>query len=79
MKTDRRIAYSALFLIAVVAVVFIRQLSTPAPKSITPTLTGKPELCLTCHDGIEEISASHPQESFGCVSCHGGNALALDA
>ncbi|MER3514298.1 MAG: hypothetical protein C4310_07840, partial [Chloroflexota bacterium] len=33
---------------------------------------------LTCHDGIEEISPSHPLATFGCVRCHGGNALALD-
>jgi hypothetical protein len=49
------------------------------PKSITPTLTNQTELCLTCHDGFEEISPSHPVEVFGCVICHGGNALALDA
>ncbi|GJL79704.1 MAG: cytochrome c [Nitrospinaceae bacterium] len=30
------------------------------------------EKCLTCHDGIEEVSASHPRE-FGCTVCHGGN------
>lgn len=46
--------------------------------SITPTLTGKPELCLTCHTGIEEISSSHPTESFGCVLCHGGDGQTLD-
>jgi hypothetical protein len=78
-RIDRRIAYSALILVATVVVVFARELSTPTPKSITPALSGKPELCLTCHDGIEEISASHPQDAFGCVICHGGNALALDA
>jgi hypothetical protein len=46
---------------------------------ITPTRTGKPERCLTCHYGIEPISASHPTDQFGCVSCHGGDGLALDA
>jgi len=30
------------------------------------------EKCITCHDGIEEVSASHPRE-FGCTVCHGGN------
>lgn len=39
---------------------------------------GKQELCLTCHLGIEEISPSHPAESFGCTVCHGGTALSLD-
>ena len=67
-----------MLLVAVIALVAVRQASLPTPKSITPTLTGQPELCLTCHAGIEEISPSHPVETFGCVICHGGNALALD-
>ena len=36
------------------------------------------ERCLTCHEGIEEISPSHPIRTFGCTLCHGGNGLALD-
>lgn len=47
-------------------------------RTLTPTLTGKPELCLTCHDGIEEIDEAHPTETFGCVRCHGGDGLSLD-
>lgn len=39
---------------------------------------GETERCLTCHRGIEEISSAHPIETIGCVSCHGGNGLALD-
>lgn len=46
--------------------------------AVVPSQTGKPELCLTCHLGIEEISPSHPVEAFGCVVCHGGDPLALD-
>ena len=45
---------------------------------VVPTQSGKPEYCLTCHLGIEEISPSHPVEAFGCVVCHGGEPLALD-
>ncbi len=55
---------------------------TPVPLAIrvlTPAQTGKPELCVTCHVGIEEISASHPAQTFGCVVCHGGDPLALEA
>lgn len=48
-------------------------------RVLTPTLSGEPELCLTCHAGIEPISDAHPTETFGCVRCHGGDALALDA
>ncbi len=46
---------------------------------IRPTLTNQPERCLTCHNGIEPISASHPTADFGCVSCHGGNGLSTEA
>lgn len=50
------------------------------PRIITlvPQQTDKPELCLTCHTGIEDISAAHPAEAIGCVMCHGGDPLALD-
>ena len=46
--------------------------------SLTPGQTGQAEVCLTCHLGMEGTSASHPVEAFGCVSCHGGQRLALD-
>ncbi len=51
----------------------------PEPISLTPTLTNQPEYCLTCHADLPEISASHPVKTFGCVICHGGERLALDA
>jgi hypothetical protein len=54
---------------------------TPVPveiRTLVPTQTGKPELCVTCHVGIEDISASHPAQVFGCIVCHGGEPLALD-
>ena len=35
------------------------------------------ERCLSCHFGIEDLSASHPNAVFGCVVCHGGNGLDL--
>ncbi len=75
---DRRVVLAAVVLLFISAVAVLMQLNAPAAKSITPTLTNKPELCLTCHAGIEEISPSHPVQTFGCVLCHGGNALALD-
>jgi hypothetical protein len=51
----------------------------PTPVSLTPTLTGQPEYCLTCHTDLAEISPSHPVKTFGCVLCHGGERLALNA
>src|SRR5512143_3094416 len=75
---DRRVVLAAVALLFISVIAALVQLNAPAAKSITPTLTNKPELCLTCHDGIEEISPSHPVQTFGCVICHGGNALALD-
>jgi hypothetical protein len=51
----------------------------PKPVELIPTLTGQPEYCVTCHADVPEISPSHPVETFGCVTCHGGERLALDA
>jgi hypothetical protein len=51
----------------------------PKPVELIPTLTNQPEYCLTCHADLPEISASHPVKTFGCVLCHGGERLALDA
>ena len=35
------------------------------------------ERCITCHDGISNVSSSHPPE-FGCSVCHGGEPESLD-
>ena len=51
----------------------------PKPVVLIPTLTGQPEYCLTCHSDLREISSSHPVKTFGCVICHGGERLALNA
>lgn len=51
----------------------------PAAVASTPTLSGQVEYCQSCHTDLPEISPSHPIETFGCVSCHGGERLALDA
>ena len=69
---------SAILLIAVAAALWIN-LRQPKPIELIPTLTGKPEYCLTCHSDLPEISPSHPIKTFGCVICHGGEPLALDA
>ncbi len=50
----------------------------PPVYEFTPSKTGQPERCLTCHLGIEQISGSHPVAEFGCISCHGGDRLATD-
>jgi len=76
---NRAIALAAMLLTMTLLAAWWRQMSQPTIKSITPTLTGQPELCLTCHAGIEEISPSHPVEAFGCTTCHGGDRLALEA
>ena len=78
LSMNHRLTLASIVLTLLLGLIAIRQFMLPAPKTITPTLTNQPELCLTCHDGIEEISPAHPVEAFGCVICHGGNALALD-
>ncbi|MEP7136881.1 MAG: multiheme c-type cytochrome [Chloroflexota bacterium] len=51
----------------------------PKPVELIPTLTNQPEYCISCHADVPEISKSHPVKTFGCVSCHGGERLALNA
>ncbi|MFN8455895.1 MAG: hypothetical protein U0401_14720 [Anaerolineae bacterium] len=58
--------------------VAVRQIVPRLGADGQPATETKPELCLTCHIGLEEISPSHPVETFGCVICHGGLGLALD-
>ena len=69
---------SVLLLAALVAAAWRAQ-QRPSPVPLTPSLTGQVEYCLTCHADLPEISAAHPVETFGCVVCHGGERLALDA
>lgn len=65
-----------LFSIALAAWQGVRQ---PSPMPLIPTLTGETEYCQTCHADLPEISPSHPVQAFGCVICHGGERLALQA
>lgn len=69
---------SSLLLLSLAAAVWYQN-RRPQPVALIPTLTGQPEYCLTCHGDLPEISPSHPVETFGCVKCHGGERLALDA
>jgi hypothetical protein len=75
----RHLLLASFILLIVSGLAFWQQSRTPTPIAITPSLTGQTEYCLTCHADIPEISKSHPVETFGCVLCHGGEPLALDA
>ena len=67
------------FLLLALALAWWVNSRQPQAVELTPTLTGQAEYCLTCHDDLPEISSSHPVKTFGCVLCHGGERLALDA
>jgi Cytochrome c554 and c-prime len=69
---------SGLFLLALALVWWLNSRNV-RPTKLIPTLTRQPEYCIACHADVPEISPSHPIETFGCVSCHGGERLALDA
>ena len=66
-------------LLAVISLVWWQDAQRLQLIALTPTLTGEVEYCLTCHADLPEISASHSIETFGCVTCHGGERLALNA
>ncbi len=75
----RLLLLSSFLLLLAILFVWWNSSRQPAPIPLTPTLSGEIEYCFTCHVDLPEISASHPVETFGCVSCHGGERLALDA
>jgi len=72
------LAASALLLLALLLAAWAA-MQKPRPVALNPTLTGETEYCITCHADLDVISPSHPVETFGCVLCHGGEPLALDA
>ncbi len=75
----RPILIASGILLIVLVVAWWLSSSQPKPVVLIPTLTGQPEYCLTCHADLPEISSSHPVKTFGCVICHGGERLALNA
>jgi hypothetical protein len=75
-----KLFFLASFLLLLSLIIAWREASrAPQPVSLTPSLTGEIEYCVTCHADLPEISPSHPVKTFGCVICHGGERLALDA
>ncbi len=78
MRRSLLLLGSLLLLLAVLFAAW-RESLKPKPVALVPTLTGQVEYCLTCHADLAEISSSHPVKTFGCVICHGGERLALDA
>jgi len=70
--------FASLGLATVLVFAAWKELLRPNAVSMTPTLTGQIEYCVTCHTGLPEISPSHPLKAFGCVICHGGDGLSLD-
>jgi len=75
----RSLLLASLVLLVLLVLAVWKESRRLAPRALTPTLTGQVEYCLTCHADLQEISASHPVQTFGCVLCHGGERLALDA
>jgi len=75
----RTIALSSFFLLLTVLLIVWRSNSRLRPILLVPAISGQEEYCLTCHSDLPEISKSHPIATFGCVICHGGERLALDA
>lgn len=69
----------ALVLLGLVILAAWKDARKPTPIPLTPAITGEIEYCLTCHNDLPVISPSHPIETFGCVLCHGGERLALNA
>jgi hypothetical protein len=48
----------------------------PKAKQVTTTLSGRVDLCLSCHK--EKPDKAHGREVLGCAVCHEGNPLSGD-
>ena len=80
MTTSRRsIALAAALLLGALLLAWWVEARRPRSVALTPVLSGEAEYCVTCHGDLPEISSSHPVDTFGCVVCHGGERLALNA
>ena len=44
----------------------------------TPTILGRKEGCITCHNEMKGFTQSHNPEAVGCASCHLGNVFTLN-
>lgn len=73
----KRFTASIIFLLGMIFLIWLES-RRPDLIELIPSMSGDVEYCLTCHQDLPEISASHPVKVFGCVSCHGGERLALD-
>src|SRR5512138_1885141 len=83
MQTNWRfnnwLLWFSVLLLLVLLLAWYLEYRKPSAVELIPTLTGEPEYCLTCHADLPQISAPHSVEAVGCVSCHGGERLALNA
>jgi len=71
--------FSSALMMMTISLTWWLQSQRVEPVVLTPTLTGEAEYCMSCHQDVNEISAAHPVETYGCVICHGGERLAMDA
>jgi hypothetical protein len=43
-----------------------------------PTVNGRKEACLICHEKVTGLSAAHDPQALGCTWCHLGDPFSLD-
>ena len=53
-------------------------LLTPQNFKEIPSVRGRREACLVCHEDVQGFTASHSTEGLGCTSCHLGDPFTLD-
>ncbi len=62
-----------------VAWIFASTPGAPSPlPTPLPTVKGRPDGCLVCHQGVAGLGDAHSPQAVGCASCHGGDVLTLD-
>ncbi len=66
-----------LLILLVVLLLIIREDLTRRPDHLHQTLSGRVEMCLSCH-GTIQLDPAHDVKILGCSPCHLGDPLAID-
>jgi len=64
-------------LLAAICLLIVREHFTKRPQHLYETLSGRIEMCLSCHQK-EKLDPAHDTKILGCSPCHLGSPLAID-
>lgn len=64
-------------LLLIVFALVVRENMTKRPAVLSQTVSGRVEMCLSCHNDVK-MDRAHDPKVLGCAACHLGDPLAID-